>query len=74
MKVNDMVNLFVAEHETMDFRVLVLAEDAVQAKTVVVQYLRDAKITGGVNVREFTDVNLRIDCDRVITPFDTFAI
>ena len=67
MKVTDMTNLWVGYNEEEDFRVLICAQDEQEARQIANGYRVDTLMEGTFKITEFTDVNVRIDCDYVLT-------
>ena len=67
MKVTDMTNLWVGYNEEEDFRVLICAQDEQEARQIANGYRVDTLMEGTFEITEFTDVNVRIDCDYVLT-------
>lgn len=67
MKVTDMTNLWVGYNEEEDFRVLICAQDKQEARQIANGYRVDTLMEGTFEITEFTDVNVRIDCDYVLT-------
>lgn len=69
MRINDMSNLYVATNWKEGFNVLVLAQDADEAKEIADTYGEQAKLEGEFIVDENADLKkIRLDCDYVISP------
>ena len=70
MKITEMQNLFSAYDETDDFRILVLAENADDAKQIVNIYAADANLNNIFVISDEIDADMNFDCDRIISKND----
>lgn len=70
MKVEDMLNLYTAYNEAVDYRILVLAADVEDAQHVVQVYAAESAIKGTFLITETVDTCANYDCDRVISALD----
>lgn len=70
MKITEMQNLFSAYDETDNFRLLVLAENADEAKQLACIYAADANLSNDFIISDEIDTDMNFDCDRVISKND----
>ena len=70
MKITEMKNLFSAYDETDNFRMLVLAENADDAKQIVSNYAADANLSNVFVISDEIDADMNFDCDRIISKND----
>lgn len=70
MKITEMQNLFSVYDETDNFRLLVLAENADEAKQLARIYATDANLSNDFVISDEIDTDMNFDCDRVISKND----
>lgn len=71
MNITDLTNLWVVKNISENFSILVVALDEEEAKEIAIEYFNDADIyfstSDRIEVKEFTNINEKFDCDYVIT-------
>ena len=66
MKAHEMQNLWVGYNKTEDFKILICALDEQEAYEIAESYRTDSNMEGKFEIREFTDVEEKFDCDYVV--------
>lgn len=67
MKVIEMNNLWVGRNETENFKVLICALDAEDAKEIANAYCTESRMSGEFEIEEFQNADTNFDCDYVLT-------
>ena len=66
MKITNMTNLWIGYNCKEDFRVLICAEDEIEAQSIANEYCSDNKMEGEFEISFFVNDDVRIDCDYVL--------